>query len=196
MISVTTTGGTYSPTFVGTTQDSLATAVTVSVCYFYEVGVGSSFCAGDGSGTACPCGNSSPVGANQGCTNSLGTGATLSGAGQSSLSNDTLTLQCSGLPTGTSALLFQSVQQENFGEGTLFGDGLRCVGGATRRLRTAHAPGGLATWPVPGSPTLSVLGSALSGQLMNYQVWYRNTAAFCTPASFNLSQGLSIAWVM
>ncbi len=195
-IAVTTVGGFYAPFFFGTTQDSLATAVTVRVCYFYEPGVGVPFCSGDGSGTACPCGNNSAVGANQGCTNSFGSGASLSAAGQPTLSNDTLTLQCSGLPSGTSALLFQSAQQENFGSGTVFGDGLRCVGGTTRRLRTAHAPGGTASWPVPGAPSLSVSGSAISGQLLYYQAWYRNMAAFCSPATFNLSQGLTISWVM
>jgi hypothetical protein len=27
-----------------------------------------------------------------------------------------------------------------------------------------------------------------------YQVWYRNAAAFCTSSTFNLSNGLQIAW--
>jgi hypothetical protein len=28
-----------------------------------------------------------------------------------------------------------------------------------------------------------------------YQVWYRNSAAFCTPDVFNLSNGLVVTWV-
>jgi hypothetical protein len=195
-ILVTPTGGSFGPTFAGTIQDSLATTVTVTVCYSYEPGVGASFCAGDGSGTACPCGNSSAFGSNQGCTNSFGPGASLSAGGQPNVFNDTLTLQCSGLPVGTSALLFQGTQQDNLGSGTVFGDGLRCVGGTVRRLQTTHAVGSIASWPPVGAPTISTSGGAVSGQLLHYQVWYRNAAAFCTPASFNLSQGLSIAWVM
>jgi hypothetical protein len=33
------------------------------------------------------------------------------------------------------------------------------------------------------------------GDLKHYQCWYRDTIAFCTSATFNLTQGLSIAWV-
>jgi hypothetical protein len=29
----------------------------------------------------------------------------------------------------------------------------------------------------------------------HYQVWYRNAAAFCTPSTFNLSNGLTIHWL-
>jgi hypothetical protein len=28
-----------------------------------------------------------------------------------------------------------------------------------------------------------------------YQVWYRNASAFCTPATFNLTNGLRVTWV-
>jgi hypothetical protein len=195
-ISVTAVGGSLGSTFFGTLHDTLTSSAQVNVTYVYTPGVGAPFCAGDGSGTACPCGNSSPAGASQGCTNSLGVGASLTASGAPDVFNDTLVLHCSGLPSTTSALLFQGTNRENGGSGTVFGDGLRCVGGTVQRLGTAHATAGVAAWPVPGAPTLSAAGGAQSGQLLHYQVWYRNAAPFCTPATFNLSQGLSIAWVL
>jgi len=33
-----------------------------------------------------------------------------------------------------------------------------------------------------------------AGDVRTYQVWYRNAAAFCTPATFNLSNGLRTTW--
>jgi hypothetical protein len=33
-----------------------------------------------------------------------------------------------------------------------------------------------------------------AGSVRNYQVWYRNAAAFCTPSTFNLTNGLSVTW--
>jgi hypothetical protein len=195
-ITVTVTGSSIGTTFFGTLHDSLTSSAEVNVMYAYTPGVGASFCAGDGSATACPCGNSSAAGTNQGCANSLGGGASLAAGGTPNIFNDTLTLQCSGLPSTTTALLFQGSQQENFVDGSVFGDGLRCVSGTIHRLGAAHATSGVATWPLPGGPALSISGAAQSGQLLHYQVWYRNSAAFCTPATFNLSQGLSVAWVM
>jgi len=29
-----------------------------------------------------------------------------------------------------------------------------------------------------------------------YQVWYRNSASFCTSASFNLTNGVRVAWTL
>jgi hypothetical protein len=28
----------------------------------------------------------------------------------------------------------------------------------------------------------------------SYQAWYRNAAAFCTPSTFNLTNGYSVTW--
>jgi hypothetical protein len=195
-IDIDVSGGSAGNTLVGTLQTSLSASSVVTLRYEFTPGVGAPFCAGDGSGTICPCGNTSAVGTNQGCTNSQGSGASLVASGTPEVGNDTLALQCSGLPSGTTALLFQGTARENSGSGTLFGDGLRCVGGTVHRLGTTQAPGGMATWPLAGAPSLSIAGSAQSGELLHYQVWYRNAALFCTPETFNLSQGLSVAWVM
>jgi hypothetical protein len=34
----------------------------------------------------------------------------------------------------------------------------------------------------------------VSGGLRTYPSWYRNSASFCTSATFNLSNGLAIQW--
>jgi hypothetical protein len=39
-----------------------------------------------------------------------------------------------------------------------------------------------------------VRGAVPAGATRHYQVWYRNSAAFCGPSTFNLSNGLSISW--
>jgi hypothetical protein len=62
-------------------------------------------------------------------------------------------------------------------------------------MGTTSATGGVAIWPRPGDPPLSTTGSASTGALRHYQVWYRNAMPFCMPVTFNLSEGLSIAWV-
>src|SRR5204862_2760631 len=71
-----------------------------------------SFCFGDGSGTACPCANSSPAGQGRGCLNSLGLGGRLVAVGTASLAADTLVLAGSNMPN-SSALYFQGTTQLN-----------------------------------------------------------------------------------
>ncbi len=165
----------------------------LTFCYDYTP-ASTSFCAGDGSATACPCGNSSAVGAGEGCANSLGQGARLAGIGQPSVSNDTLTLSCSGLPATTRVLFFQGTAQQSGGAGSVFGDGLRCVSGTVSRLHVTQAAGGVASYPGPGDAAVSVAGAVPANATRFYQVWYRNAAPFCTPSTFNLSQAVSVMW--
>jgi hypothetical protein len=70
--------------------------------------------------------------------------------------------------------------------GQAFGDGIRCVTGTTSRLGIQTALSGVAVFAVP-------TGSA--GDLRAYQVWYRNSASFCTPATFNLTSGVVTVWI-
>jgi hypothetical protein len=153
---------------------------------------GTGYCFGDGSGTACPCGNSGAQG--NGCANSLnGSGANLLGSGSASLSSDNVVLQSFGTPDAA-ALFFQGTSQTNGGAGTVFGDGLRCASGTVRRLRTVQPSGGQAHVPGASDPSLSVMGGITSPGTYEYQVWYRNAAAFCTPSTFNLTNGYEIMW--
>ena len=149
----------------------------------------SSYCFGDGSGVACPCGNNGAAG--RGCASSVNPdGALLRGFGAARLANDTFVLQSSGLPN-TPVLFFQGTQQT----GATFGDGLRCASGTLVRLGTGNASSGIASHPRAGDPAISVRGGiAQAGQVRHYQAWYRNAAAFCTASTFNLTNGLSATW--
>ncbi len=175
------------------TQFMTQGAGLISICYDYTP-VAAPFCAGDGTQTACPCGNNSPVGANQGCVNSFGLGAALRGAGVASVASDSLVLTCSNLPAMAPCLFFQGTSQSNGGAGSPFGDGLRCVAGTVVRLATKSASGGVASYPGALDPPISVRGSVPANSTRYYQAWYRNAAAFCTSAPFNLSQGVAVQW--
>jgi len=146
------------------------------------------FCFGDGSGTPCPCGNNGvgPVG----CANSTGVGARLRPTGGSaSIAANDLVFTADGLPAMPSVLLFQGTAQQNGGAGVSFGDGKRCAGGSVVRLGTTQASGGVATWG-PG-----LQHGITSPGIRTFQGWYRNAAAFCTPSTFNLTNGYEVAFV-
>ncbi len=146
------------------------------------------FCAGDGTGTACPCGNSGAPG--HGCANSVNSaGALLGGTGIASLSNDTVVLAGTGMPN-SSALYFQGTTQVS----VVFGDGKRCAGGSIVRLGTKTNASGGSQYPAAGDPSVSVRGLVLAPGTRTYQVWYRNAAAFCTASTFNLSNGIEVSW--
>jgi hypothetical protein len=151
------------------------------------------YCAGDGSGTACPCGNPSPGGTPAGCLNSLGMGGKILSSGQASLANDTLVLRGSDMPS-SSALYFQGTARVNGGAGLVFGDGLRCAGGVIVRLGLKTNVAGASQYPSAGDPSVSVRGQVTLPGIRDYQVWYRNAAPFCTPSTFNLTNGLEVTW--
>jgi hypothetical protein len=72
-----------------------------------------------------------------------------------------------------------------------------CLSGTLRRLGVRPAAMGATRFPSPSEPPLSAFGQTPpgSGILERYQVFYRNAAAaFCPPASFNLTNGLQLAW--
>jgi len=152
------------------------------------------FCPGDGSGSACPCGNVSPSSPIAGCLHSLGTGGVLAATGTPSVSADTLVLAGSAMPS-SSALYFQGTAQQSAGAGVAFGDGLRCASGTILRLGTKQNSAGTSQYPVLGDLTVSVRGALPpTGGTRTYQVWYRNAAAFCTSSTFNLTNGVIVVW--
>lgn len=156
-------------------------------------GAGTAYCFGDGSGSACPCGNPSAGGSRLGCTNSLGAGASLRASGTASLSGDSIVLVGAGMPE-SSALFFQGTSRPNSGLGVQFGDGLRCAGGTVVRLGTKSNSGGSSRYPESGDAPVSVRGNVTSIGSRAYQCWYRNSAAFCTAATFNTTNGWEIVW--
>ena len=136
----------------------------------------------------CPCGNVGAAG--NGCANSLNSaGARLAASGVASLANDTLALAASGMPN-SSALYFQGTTQS----ATAFGDGVRCAAGSTIRLGAKTNAAGASSYPTPGDQPVSVRGAVATSGVRHYQVWYRNAALFCTPSTFNLTNGTSVNW--
>ncbi len=152
------------------------------------------FCFGDGTSTACPCGNLAALGSGAGCLHSLGQGGLLGVSGVPSVSNDSLVLRGSGMPSMSSALYFQGTTRESGGAGSAFGDGKRCASGAITRLGSRTNSSGASQVPSIGGAPLHVTGAVSAGDMRTYQVWYRNSAAFCTPAGFNLTNGVEITW--
>jgi hypothetical protein len=150
-------------------------------------------CAGDGSGLPCPCGNDSPPGSGAGCRSSLGNGAVLAASGSARLHHDELRLRASGMPNGL-AVYVQGTLSENNGAGTPFADGLVCVGGTLVRLAARVNAGGASEVPAAGEAPLHVRGHVAQAGERFYQVWYRNAAAFCTPGTFNLTNGVRVLW--
>ncbi len=145
--------------------------------------------------TRCPCGNDG-LGAN-GCGNSImSAGARLDVAGAASIASDTLTLTISGVGAMAPALFFQGTAAAGNGFGSAFGDGIRCAGGAVTRLGSRSASGGSASLGfAAGDAPISTIGQVPGpGATRLYQVWYRNSAAFCTASTFNLTNGYEILW--
>ena len=154
---------------------------------------GFAFCEGDGQGTACPCGNSSPVVARAGCLNSLSLAGTLRGEGRARIGTNELVLIGTALPN-SSALYFQGTAQVTNGLGSTFGDGLRCAGGSIIRLGTKVNVGNSSQYPEVGDLPVAVKGQILNPGTRYYQCWYRNAASFCTVSTFNLTNGLQLIW--
>ncbi|HEV8113894.1 MAG TPA: S8 family serine peptidase [Planctomycetota bacterium] len=175
----------------GTTPDQNGNGIP-DVCE--QVGV--PYCFGDGSGAACPCGNTGAPG--HGCANSVGQSAQLSAAGTTS--PDTIVLSASGeLPTALTIF----VQGPATIAPAIFGDGLRCVGGSLKRLYAKSASGGVVYAPHAGDPSITARSAALgdpiaSGDTRYYMTYYRDPSpSFCpTPpgGTFNASNALSIVW--
>jgi hypothetical protein len=153
-----------------------------------------SVCAGDGSGTACPCGNNGP--SDRGCLNSTGVGGRLQGIGLPSVTSDAFVLASDSLPATSTALYFQGNQLVKGGAGVVFGDGLRCATNSVVRLGTKTSVAGTSSYPSAGDPAISVAGNIpASGGTRAYQVWYRNSAAFCNPEGFNLTNAALVTWI-
>jgi hypothetical protein len=151
------------------------------------------YCYGDGSGTACPCGNEGS--ACGGCANSSGAGGSLSVAGTPSLSADSIVLTADGLIASNPCLFFSGKNKINSGNGITFGDGLRCAGFEAVRIEVSQAD---AAGSCSSSVEVSTNGQAYDnaiavGDVVNYQCWYRDNAGVCGN-SHNLTNGLTLTW--
>ena len=63
------------------------------------------------------------------------------------------------------------------------------------RLRTRVGALNFAAHPAGGDVPISAQGALpLVGGTRHYQVWYRNSANFCTSAAFNLTNSVTTIW--
>jgi hypothetical protein len=161
------------------------------------------FCYGDGNASTgpCPCGNISAP-STGGCLNSLGTPGVLTAFAMGALpivsadisGNNRLTLAGSGMPNAACRYFQGSAVTP-----VLFGDGVRCVNNPFQvQLGTRINVAGASFVGGSPGPAISLQG-ALNLPLpapctRAYQCWYRNTATFCTPSFFNLTNAVSIVW--
>jgi len=160
-----------------------------------------SFCFGDGSGAACPCGNSGFAG--HGCENSASTGGALAVAlGTPSVSADTLVLTASGERATSFSLFLQG--DLDLSSPAPYGDGLRCAGGNLKRLYAHNAVAGAVAAPTGADPSITARSAALGDPISAtatryYQIYYRDPSpSFCpSPVgnTWNIGNALSVTWM-
>jgi hypothetical protein len=157
-----------------------------------------SFCFGDGSGAACPCGNDGAAG--HGCANSqnASVGGWLTASGTTH--PDTVVLFAADMLPSVSNVFLQGNAQV---APVSFGDGLRCAGGSLKRLTVKTAFGGTSQFPQAGDPSISARSAALgdpiaTGSSRYYQTYYRDpNLSFCpSPAgnSWNVTNAVRVDW--
>ena len=148
----------------------------------------------------CPCSNP-PAGLGRGCDNGSATGgASLVASGHASLAHDTLLFTTSGENASATSILMQGTTSVS--GGVAFGQGVRCVTGAVKRLCFQAAVGGSISVPPGGSLSISarsaLLGDALTaGSRRYYGVYYRDPIVpiGCPVGStYNVSQQLDVLW--
>ncbi len=159
-------------------------------------GPGVGFCFGSpGSGTPCPCNNDNDESVpGSGCDNGVfSSGAKLYGTGTASLSSDSVVLSSIHLEPNNSGLYFQA--NNDLSPGTPWGDGLRCCGGALKRLQVRFSNGYGSSETTIGISAKA--GNISAGDTKYYQCWYRTTDnPPCGPGvnDFNSTNGYRIPW--
>ena len=149
-----------------------------------ETPVARPFCFGDGSAGNCPCANlGAPL---EGCLNSSGAGAQLTGAGSARIAQDDLQLQLSGAPSNQPAVLFRGTRSAPLP----FRDGVLCSGAPQQRLEMLMlGAGGRAETSAP----LASASGAAPGEEHHYQAWFRDPQGPCGQGS-NFSSGVAVSW--
>lgn len=150
----------------------------------------------------CPCSNP-PLAPSRGCDNSFSTGgAGLSASGIAYLSIDSLIFTTSDQTPSATSIVLQG--NALIPSGAVFGQGVRCAGGALKRLYLKQAVAGSITAPDlgAGDPTVSARSASLgdsiqAGQSRFYLVLYRDpvVSGGCPASStFNATQTGQVTW--
>jgi hypothetical protein len=160
-------------------------------------------CAGDGSGAACPCANFGHAG--HGCGNVMAPqGASLTGRGNPSLSDDTLVLYAADMESYTAGMLLQSVGLSQGGQGLAFGAGLSCLATPVMRLELPEVGGGTIDsfagigHTSTSRPPISQRGFVTVPGTRYYQFWYRSWGIpACTASTLgNFTNALRVDWTL
>ena len=124
-----------------------------------------------------------------GAPNSVGSGAEMRALGSDVVSDNDFRLRTELLPPSVFGLHYYGPNQIQFP----FGDGFRCVGGATQRIQpnTQANPAGVMNRTV--DLTLPPLASIAPGTTWNFQLWYRD-AMGPGGSGFNLSNGVEVSF--
>lgn len=130
----------------------------------------------------CPCQDDPDAG----CVNSTGEGALLRATGSGSLTARDLSLRVSGLPAGTPLIGVAGTTTSR----VPLHDGLLCVGGALVRMdvRSANSQGNAVYGP---NAALGIPGLA-AGDVVYYQIWYRDGSPSGCGNGSNLSNGVRV----
>lgn len=149
-----------------------------------------SFCSGDGSGLACPCGNTGLSG--HGCANSFyPDGGLLVASGNASVAADTLVLAGANM-SGYICFFLQGTAQTQ----SVINDGLLCLAGSLIRIGVKPVWSGTSLNPSGVDLPLSVKGAIpAGGGTRYYQGTYRNAVAYCTPGTTNRTNGITVVWL-
>jgi Tol biopolymer transport system component len=151
----------------------------------------------------CPCTNP-PSGPERGCDNSSATGgASLSVSGGEYLSSDSLFVTTINENATALSIVLQGTISGS--PGTIYGQGVRCVGGSLKRLYTKTASAGSITAPdfAAGDATVharsAALGDAIpAGSTRWYMVLYRDSIVMggCPGSStVNTTQAREVTWL-
>ena len=189
----------YRVDFGATNSFTTLDAVKLDVHYACNPAV--AFCSPGFAGViACPCSNP-PAGLGRGCDNSSATGgAVLAASGVASLVADSVVFLASGeKPTATTVLLQGTAALP---AGVVFGQGVRCVGGALKRLYVHAAVGGSMSAPQGGDIPVATRSGSLgdpivAGSHRYYMAYYRDPIVLggCAATNtFNGTDSLDVLW--
>ncbi|MCE9595909.1 MAG: thrombospondin type 3 repeat-containing protein [Planctomycetes bacterium] len=154
-------------------------------------GTGTSVCFGDGTGKPCPCGNVGGHG--EGCRNTSGKGALLYNFGGASVSAHDTAIYVIHVPSNKFGLVYTGTGLVGGGTGVVFGDGLRCVGGSTKRFTVQNSgPVGVFTLINPVSLASAQLQP---GTTWYFQAWFRDSISSPCSKAINLSNAFQIDFV-
>jgi hypothetical protein len=142
-------------------------------------------------GVDCPCGNTSTPGSPAGCVNSSGQGASLTGTGVPSISQDTVVLTATGVPVGHVSFFIYSLSSSQ--SGSTFGSGKRCLRAPFTRIHKISSSTGSDVFPVPNTLPISQQLGITAGTLTFFQVFYRDSGP-CSGGGANATNALAISW--